>query len=181
MEFEGLANLGWREALIAIVAFLVLYVLMVFWRMSRLKRQSQPLRVPEPFVAQSAVAAYESEQEPALSAPSESPITLSEIPFPWNEPPPEIPGQRMIEKLEREVSQLRKEIGGLRAEVIALREERQHERAKLDVTQTISPFYNEAMQMAVQGIDALSISQNCGISRAEAELVLALVRNQDAL
>jgi phage shock protein A len=105
---------------------------------------------------------------------------LSEVPFPWNEPPPEIPGKQAIEHLEREVAQLRKEVGALRAELLVLREERQNERAKPDVTQTISPFYSEAMQMAGHGADAVSISQNCGISRAEAELVLALVRNQDS-
>ena len=180
MEFESLANLGWREALIAIVAVLVLYVLVVFWRMSRLKRLTLPASTPESFVAQSAVAAYEAVQEPALPEPPETPVTLSEIPFPWNEPPPEIPGQRMIERLEREVTQLRKEVAGLRAEVLVLREERQQEQVKPNVAQAISPFYSEAMQMAVQGADALTISQNCGISRAEAELVLALVRNQDS-
>jgi hypothetical protein len=31
----------------------------------------------------------------------------------------------------------------------------------------------------MQGIDAAIIAQHCGISRAEAELVVALVRNRD--
>lgn len=180
MEFDGLANLGWREALIAVVALLALYVLVVFWRMNRLKHRAL---VPDVATvrAETAVAAYQAVQEPALSdSPSETPITLSDVPFPWNEPPPQIPEVQAIERLERDISKLRQEIGVLRAELLALREERQNERAKPDVTETISPFYSEAMQMAGHGADATAIAQSCGISRAEAELVLALVRNQDS-
>jgi len=33
--------------------------------------------------------------------------------------------------------------------------------------------------MAMQGHDAATISQQCGIARAESELVVALVRNRD--
>ena len=43
----------------------------------------------------------------------------------------------------------------------------------------IAPQYSDAMQMALQHHDAATISQQCGISRAEAELVVALVRNRD--
>jgi hypothetical protein len=35
------------------------------------------------------------------------------------------------------------------------------------------------MQMAIQGHDALTIAQHCGIARAEAELVVSLARNRD--
>ena len=47
------------------------------------------------------------------------------------------------------------------------------------VTQNVSPIYSDAMQMALQGHDATTISQHCGIARAEAELVVALVRNRN--
>ena len=43
--------------------------------------------------------------------------------------------------------------------------------------QSASPFYSEAMQMAMQGQEAADISVLCGISRGEAELVVALARN----
>ena len=50
----------------------------------------------------------------------------------------------------------------------------------VEVTSNVSPIYNDAMQFALQGHDAATISQNYGISRAEAELVVALVRNRES-
>ncbi|MFZ4537265.1 DUF2802 domain-containing protein [Propionivibrio sp.] len=185
MDFEGLANLGWRVALIAIIALLVIYVVFAFLRIRRLKREKVIISVPDPLAVKSAVAAYAAVQEPeSLNSPTfhNSPEPLaapSEAAFPWNEPPPGYPGQHKIEALEREIVQLRKEVGGLRAEVLILREEQRRELSQSQVTQNASPLYSDAMQMALQGHDAATISQHCGISRAEAELVVALVRNRD--
>ena len=188
MSFEVLANLNWRWALIALVALLALYVLVAYIRNRRLKNRSKPVvKTVEPIVAQAAVAAYVAVQEPEAAIPSvgasagtpEPLAAPSEAAFPWNEPPPDIPGQRRIEDLEREVLQLRKEVGGLRAEVLVLREEQRRELKQVQVTQNVSPLYSDAMQMAMQGHDAATISQYCGISRAEAELVVTLVRNRD--
>lgn len=192
MDLEALGNLNWREALIAIIALLVLYLVLAFLRIRRLKHEPVVDDVPVPLVAHPALAAYAAGQAPVIPdppSPGNSPIdspTLpealaapSETSFPWNEPPPEIPGQQMIEALERELGQLRKEVGGLRAEMQLLREAHRRELAHSQVAQNASPLYNDAMQMAMQGIDAASIAQHCGISRAEAELVVALVRNRD--
>jgi len=101
---------------------------------------------------------------------------------------------RQVSSLENEVAQLRKEVGGLRAEVLLLREEQRRlmevaevaaadvlpEEEIVEVTSNVSPIYNDAMQYALQGHDAATISQNYGISRAEAELVVALVRNRES-
>lgn len=184
MDFDALTNWSWREALIAIIALLVLYVVIAFWRIRRLKRQKVAASVHDSLAAQSAVAAYAAVQEPVLPAAAEAPVLLSEpseAAFPWNEPPPEIPGQRLIESLEREIKQLRKEVGGLRAEVLVLREQQQREisQAKSYTQSSVSPLYSDAMQLAMQGNDAATISLHCGIARAEAELVVALVRNRD--
>ena len=175
---EALANLSWREALIAIIAFLVLYVLVVFLRMRRLKRAKAAVSIAEPLIAQAAVAAYAAEQTP--QAVPEEPAPPAAPEFAWNEPPPEIPGQQMIDALERHVHQLRGEVGVLRAEVQQMREEvqREFEQAQAQPTHNVSPLYSDAMQMALQGHDAMTISQHCGIARAEAELVVALVRNR---
>jgi hypothetical protein len=172
---ETLANLTWRETLIAVIAMLVLYVLVVFFRMQRLKRAKEVVRVAESAAALSAVAAYAAEQAPEL--PPEPPARV-EPEFAWNEPPPEIPGQQMIDALERNVSILRGEVGTLRAELSQMREALQRELSHTRVTQNVSPIYGDAMQMAMQGHDATTISQHCGIARAEAELVVALVRNR---
>ena len=173
---DALANLSWREALIAIIAGLVLYVIVVFLRMRRLKRAKAAATGAAFAAAQSAVAAYAAEQTP--EAPPETPARI-EPEFAWNEPPPEIPGRQMIEALERNVAVLRDEVGVLRAELSAVREALERELSQPQVAQNISPTYSDAMQMAMQGHDAMTISQHCGIARAEAELVVALVRNRN--
>jgi hypothetical protein len=185
MDFEALASLNWREGLIAIIALLAVYVVVAFLRIRRLKRDAVA-PVADRFAAQSASAAYAAMQEPALSEASAlpglpaAPAAPAEASFAWNEPPPGAAGQQMFEALERELTQLRKEVGSLRAEVLVLREEQRRELAQSRVPQNVSPLYSDAMQMAMRGHDAASIAQHCGIARAEAELVVALVRNQDA-
>lgn len=177
---ETLAHLSWREALIAVIALLAIYVVVVFLRMRRLKRAKADIGLVEPLVAQAAVAAYAAAQEPALpSASADEPVEPAAPEFPWNEPPPEIPGQQMIDALERHVYQLRGEVEALRAELLEVREEMRQEAAQAQTTHNVSPLYSDAMQMAMQGHDAANISQHCGIARAEAELVVALVRNRN--
>ncbi len=192
MDFEALGNLSWREALIAIIVLLVLYLVLAFIRIRRLKHEPAIDEVSASLSTHPALAAYASEQAPdfpASSISTDSPTNSSKLPealavpseisFPWNEPPPEIPDRQLIEALERELAQLRKEVGVLRSEMLLLREAQRRELARSEVAQNASPLYNDAMQMAMQGIDAASIAQHCGISRAEAELVAALVRNRD--
>lgn len=186
MDFDALGTLGWRDALIAIIALLVLYLVVAFIRIRRLERKPAIDGVPVAPAAHTGLAAYASEQVPEkpdsltdLPKLPEAQAATTEISFPWNEPPPENPGQRLIEVFERELAQLRKEVDVLRAEVQLLREAQQRDLAHSQVAQNASPLYNDAMQMAMQGIDAANIAQHCGISRAEAELVAALVRNRN--
>ena len=204
MDFDFPTNLSLRDALIVLVALLALYVIVAFWRINRLKRRKAAELSPSPTASHTAVAAYTAVQEPALNAAPAAvepdparrepePLAApSDAAFPWNEPPGETPLHRLIASLENEVAQLRKEVGGLRAEVLVLREEQRRlvdvaEAAVADivpeevveVTSNVSPIYNDAMQFALQGHDAATISQSYGISRAEAELVVALVRNRE--
>jgi len=205
MDFAFPINLSLRDALIALVVLLALYLIVAFLRIRRLKRQKAVEIQPPTMAVQSAVAAYAAVQEPELKTVPEpakpdperrepEPLAApSDAAFPWNEPPGETALLRQVALLESEVAQLRKEVGGLRAEVLMLREAQQHaldvaaadvpEEAvvedAVEVTSNVSPLYNEAMQFALQGLDAAAISQSCGISRAEAELVVALVRNRE--
>ncbi len=184
MDLDVLAYLSWREVLVAVVVLLVLYILFSFLRISRLKNEKLRVQEVSLHAAQSAAAAYAAVQEPAASdadrtfasEPLKPPKTEA---FPWNEPPADPPGLHKIETLEQDVAQLRREIGGLRAEVQALRDEQRRELTKVQVAQNASPFYSEAMQLAMQGQEAADISLLCGISRGEAELVVALARNRD--
>ena len=204
MDFAFPINLSLRDALITLVALLALYVIVAFLRIRRLRRLKAVETQMSAMAAQSAVAAYSAVQEPELRTEPESarpdrekrepePLAApSDAAFPWNESPGETALQRQVALLESEVAQLRKEVGGLRAEVLMLREEQQRVmdvaaelpeaevvEEPVEVASNVSPLYNEAMQFALQGLDAAAISQSCGISRAEAELVVALVRNRD--
>ncbi len=185
MEFAGFTELTWREALIAIVALLTVYVVVVSVRIWRLRQREALRQTRDFFAAHRAVAAYTAVETPEVmkeSDTSEHAVEKdapAENEFPWNEPPGDLFSQK-LELLEREIEQLRKEVGGLRAEVMVLRETQQREPAAQRVTDTVSPLYSDSMQMALNGVDAGTISQQCGISRAEAELVVALVRNSQS-
>jgi hypothetical protein len=189
MDFEFLAYLNWREMLIAIVVLLVLYILTTFLRINRLRNETQTTpQELSPGAIQNAVQSYAAIQESeALAVPADAVVSVAvtdlltstrKQEFAWNEPPPERPELRRLEVLEQDLAQLRREIGGLRAEVQAVREEQRREISKVQVAQTTSPFYNDAVQLATQGREAADISVLCGISRAEAELVVALARNK---
>ena len=145
-----------------------------------------PYLGPDPVAHPGASAPEGAGHEPKLPEPLAAP---SEAAFPWNEPPEPAPPseQPKLDALEREVRELRKEIGGLRAELQAWHSEAQQQ-AEMKATHSaapaftvpppISPLYSEPMQMAMNGASAGEISMHCGISRAEAELVVALVRNR---
>jgi hypothetical protein len=190
MDSGFLAYLSWREVLVAAVVLLVLYILFAFLRINRLRdeaRSAQQWSQLSPGEVQSAVRSYVAEQEPDRDAPAvpddAAQAARADPPAFAGERTREEPlavrrEQRRTEVLEQDVAQLRREIGGLRAELQALREEQQHEIGKAQITQDTSPFYNDAMQLATQGRDAADISVLCGISRAEAELVVALAKNQ---
>lgn len=81
--------------------------------------------------------------------------------------------------IETELAQLREEVDTLRGEVAALRDEMWQEVGHMRAHQMVSPLYNDAMQMAQIGHDAATIAERCGIARAEAELVVALVKSQN--
>ncbi|MDR1164100.1 MAG: DUF2802 domain-containing protein [Candidatus Accumulibacter sp.] len=198
-----LANLSWRELLIVVCVLLAIYAAFVFFRINNLKREKPLLNLFDASPPHPAAAAYA-----AVEAASPAPPELPAAPEPaveqrrrsaqkYEQQEPvlrdaqtEAPSQKTEKKvlaLEREIDQLRKEVGSLRAEILLLREACREtaERVEEEVVEEktaippISPFYNDAMQMAAQGESIESISQFCGISRAEAELVVALVRNRD--
>lgn len=87
-----------------------------------------------------------------------------------------------LERLEAENRVLRSELDGLRTAFASLRDEMQREVEHLGnqfkATQQVSPLYGDAMQMALAGESADVIAGRCGIARAEAELVVALVQSR---
>ena len=67
----------------------------------------------------------------------------------------------------------------VRGELAALREEVKLKVERVQAAQHVAPVYGDAMQMAVAGYDAAAIAERCGVARAEAELVVALIRNRE--
>jgi hypothetical protein len=74
--------------------------------------------------------------------------------------------QRAIDGLTREVGELRKQVARLQGDLDKLRSA---------PAGSVSP-YNLAIQMARQGANASDVASGCGISRGEAELIVALYR-----
>lgn len=181
MDVEILGNLSWREGLMVVVALLAIYMAIVFLRMYRLRHPPSVDPAFQPSAA-AAVAAYQAEQPPetALEPPVPA-LGTPEYQFPWNEPPEPDPQRERVDALERRIVRLNKEVQALREETVRLREtlQKSEKTIKPPPPPLVAPQYNDAMQLALQHHDAAAISQQCGISRAEAELVVALVRNRD--
>jgi hypothetical protein len=190
MNFEFPVSLSLREMLLALVVLLAIYIVFAFLRINRLKRERQMVEELSPHVVQSAAQSRaavrntgrETETKPADAAVQSDLAELSaatkEQMLIWNERHSRtLELRRKVDVLEQDIAQLRREIGGLRVEVQTLREEQRRELSKVKITQSASPFYSDAMQLATQGREAADISVLCSISRAEAELVVALARN----
>lgn len=180
MNFEDLA-LGWREALLGVVALLALYVFVVYRRLRRLRNAA---------AASAASAPVEPTPIPGMPDLIIGPgaAAYAEAAFPWNEPPDPvadtpsetaaIEDSRLL-AAEAEISELRNEVAMVRGELAALREEVKLKVERVQATQHVAPVYGDAMQMAVAGYDAAAIAERCGVARAEAELVVALIRNRE--
>jgi hypothetical protein len=184
MDFGFLTHLSWREMLLMAIVLLALYILFAFLYVNRLRNRGRSAQKSLPDTAQDAPPSQVEPGRDAPAIPAAARSTGADVSAfarerARNEPPSGSLELRRTEVLEQDVAQLRREIGGLRAEVQALREEQRREIGKVQVAQNTSPFYSDAMQLATQGREAADISVLCGISRAEAELVVALARNEN--
>lgn len=74
-----------------------------------------------------------------------------------------------LEAMQAELANLREQVDGLVASVESLRRAPQS-----------SGQYREAVEMAERGADAAAVAESCGISRAEADLIVALYRSRAA-
>ena len=81
-----------------------------------------------------------------------------------------------LDGLERELAATRDELDALRSAFAETRDDMRKEIEAIKATQRVSPLYGDSMEMAIAGASADEISARCGIARAEAELVLALVQ-----
>jgi len=166
-------SFGWREGLLGLIALLAVYMVFVLLRMRRLGRQkaAQPY-VPAPLEPSVGPAAIAEAAEADIPADQ---LTYTIERKAVAEPQAAAP----VAELEEQLAQMREELDALRGEVAALREDWHQETAQLRASQSVSPLYSEAMQMAMAGHGAEVIAERCGISRAEADLVIALSKQQE--
>ncbi len=185
LEFIG--DFGWREAVVLCIVLLTVYFVIMVLRFMQLPRPDAyrygDLRAPEmrsvppefdapPGTALAGI--WESPTEPSLmpSRPVESrPPKSADVAAPEND----FATQLTQKTLESEVRQLRDQLAESRLEISRMREEM----SKLSAAQKVSPLYNEAMALAVRGVDAAGVAGRCGISIAEAELVVALSKRPE--
>lgn len=177
LEIAGI-TLGIRDGVIALIAMVAIYMVFVIIRLRR--AQAKPnIRVvaPESPVLITPVAPepepeVEPESEPEADSLSDWQRAATDATVP--------PEERLYRSLENEVFQLRDEVDSLRGELAALRQDMLNDLGQMRASQTVSPIYSDAMQMAVSGYDPAMIAERCGIARAEAELVVALAKSQNA-
>lgn len=74
---------------------------------------------------------------------------------------------RELQLLELDLTKLHEQVARLQADV-----------DQLKTQQVVATPYTHAIQMAQQGLDVDELAASCGISRGEAELIVALHRNQ---
>jgi hypothetical protein len=182
MNLEDLA-IGWREALLAVIALLVLYVAVVVIRLRRLRSRQEVVPVP---AVETTTPVIPESPPPAAATEPDTPVTPD---FPWNEPPdaqpqpvsiaPEAALLARLQVAEDEVRLLREELAVMRSEMAELRADLGRQLERVQATQHVAPIYGDAMQLAAAGYDAATIAERCGVARAEAELVVALIRNRD--
>lgn len=85
---------------------------------------------------------------------------------PWKRAPQANSEAQRLNRLSAEIVDLREHVARLEGEVEKLR-------SVSDAS--VSP-YNQAIRMARQGLPAAEVAAGCGISRGEAELIVALYR-----
>ena len=169
LEIGGIA-LGLREGVIALIVLVAIYMVIVIVR----------LRRPELVEKKVSVPVIETPPPPP-PIPEPEPVPEPEASNAWERAAAAVPEEeRLYRSLENEVFQLRDEVDSLRGELAALRVDMLQELGHMRATQSVSPIYGDAMQMAASGYDPAMIAERCGIARAEAELVVALAKSQNS-
>lgn len=166
-ELGGL-TLSLREGIMVLIVCVAAYILFVLLRMRRLDKPPVTPAVPLPPPEEDSASA-------AMKAQNQQPEAVEK----WETVSDGLANEVLRHGLEQELVQLREEVDAMRGELAALRQDMQQELGHLRATQTVSPIYGDAMQLAASGYDAAAIAERCGIARAEAELVVALSKSQE--
>jgi hypothetical protein len=173
-------NVGVREVILALVAVLSLYLVVVLFRLASHRRGAAQPAVPEP-----------SRAEIADKPVGRSPAPPSEQDQEQAEVSRDLLNELEIQQLRQDVTRLRADCDFLRRELAVMRHDvdqlgeqarneqqqaAQAARERSQYTRPVSPQHSEAMLLAGRGMSAAQVAEHCGISVAEAELVCALAR-----
>ena len=161
LELGGM-TLGLREGVIILIALVAAYMLFVLLRMRRLRNRPEVSDPPPPITSSDVTDSGSVDADENWAQASEG-----------------LAGDALRSGLEQELAQMRDEVDAIRGELAALRDDMRQELAQMRASQTVSPIYGDAMQMAVSGYDPAAIAERCGIARAEADLVVALAKSQE--
>jgi len=144
MEFT---EFGWRDVVVLAVVAAVAYLLVTLVRLLRLSRTRGKAEVVAPVTRLpiDAAQAASTQDDTAVADALQFAEHLSRS------------------RLEQELKELRAEVADLRAEL-----------SQMKAVRRVSPLYADATALAQRGYDAKGIAGECGISVAEAELVLAM-------
>ena len=165
-----LTEFAWRDGVLLVAAGVGVYLVVMLLRLVQIGRHRR-----QEFAVEAVADQPVPDDGPSHAAP-----TLGEPPLNFAMPVTTIPAAKPAEPdfaAALNVSLLENEVRQLRAEVVTLRDEL----AEMQAARQVSPQYAEAMALAQRGHDAQGIAKHCGISRGEAELVLALARGTDEL
>jgi hypothetical protein len=190
MESGGI---GWRELVMLAAALAGVYLVIALMALARLRRRPAPAANVEPTAPADPtpvgaappvrqtwehpfLTPVQFPDDPASAAMPDEPPTLTNVDLVLDESPaPIAPAPQTssfaatlaVTELESELRQLRDEVAQLRQELAELKEARR-----------ISPLYADAAALAHRGFDARGVAEECGISVAEAELVLAMSKDE---
>jgi hypothetical protein len=154
MDFSGF---DWRDGVLLLAGAAAVYLLVMVLRLLGMRRRRVGAKEDAPAAESAAEPDWPAQwaaAPEAAAAPAAGPAA------PFDE---QLAGSR----LDLEIRQLRQEMDALRQELNELKAARR-----------VSPQYADAMALARRGYDAQGIAAECGIAVAEAELVLALSRDQ---
>ncbi|MCX7896422.1 MAG: DUF2802 domain-containing protein [Rhodocyclaceae bacterium] len=187
----GIEWLGWREALMLLVAALGLYLAFLIVRLIGLRDSLPPpateaaakIAAREPQIAESGEDTRAEEGAGSTHAmPKETMREVATSAVASHEPErtsdkadahwsggfgEQLAAYLAKSEMERELQALREEVQRLRQEVESLR-----------VASIVSPHYGEAMTLIERGMSARQAADQLGISLAEAELIEALIRRR---
>jgi hypothetical protein len=191
-------ELGWRELLIVAAVLAGVYLVVALLALARVRRKHarspnvEPSAPPDPgppFKAPPPGHVWDHPFLTPVHLPEVAPPVPAEVDFvlddlstgaePLVASPAASPGVSptvspfaatlAATELEVEVRQLRAEVEQLRQELLELKQTQ---------ARRISPLYADAAALAQRGFDARGVAEECGISVAEAELVLAMSRDE---